>query len=742
MYAPFMIFDPNGMPLADTRFPYEAALPRSPVFETFRNGARLDVSDSFDDPTTGERSFAIRRPVMREGRAAYYLAMTFPVSAISSVLEQQALPESWIGVILDRQRTLVARTRDDHMHVGEQASTDFIYQLRRSGGVDGKVMSVTRDDLKVTTFFSHADDSGWVALVGIPRNDLLATALAPLGAAALGILLVLAIAIAMAVAVGRTITRPLAQLDEAASALARGEVFEPPVTGIDETDRTARVMAEASVRIHRSSQEMADRVRDAVIQAERSHLALLQGQKLEALGNLTAGISHEFNNLLQSMTMGLQLAEMLSSNPRAKVFEPPVTGIDETDRTARVMADASVRIHLSSQEMADRVRDAVIQAERSHLALLQGQKLEALGNLTAGISHEFNNLLQSMTMGLQLAEMLSSNPRAKRAIEGCQRSARRATRLTRHLMTFSRTRTADPERVDLRVLILGMHELLIGALPNRVVLEMKLPEGEWPAFVDAVQFELAVLNLAINARDAMAEGGPLIIDLHQCSLPCDNPFNLSPGPYLCIVVEDTGCGMTPEVQAHIFEPFFTTKPVGEGTGLGLAQVYGFARQSGGAVSVYSEVGKGTRISILLPRIEAVGPSEPQKSRSAVRVAREARVLVVDDDDEVRDAVTAMLEELGYQVDEAPNAAVALDRLADREQPNIDVLFSDIVMPGPLDGIALADEVHRLYPSIRIVLATGYSTRLMASSGYRVLAKPFSHEALADTLSAMLDAPAP
>jgi len=641
------IFDPNGMPLADTHFPYGSALPRSPVFETFRNGARLDVSDSFDDPTTGERSFAIRRPVMREGRTAYYLAMTFPVSAISSVLEQQALPESWIGVILDRERTLVARTRDEHMHFGEQASTDFINQLRSSGGVDGKVMSVTRDDLKVTTFFSHADASGWVALVGIPRNDLVATALAPLGAAALGILLVLAIAIAMAIAVGRTITRPLAQLDEAASALARGEVFEPPVTGIDETDRTARVMADASVRIHRSS-----------------------------------------------------------------------------------------------QEMADRVRDAVIQAERSHLALLQGQKLEALGNLTAGISHEFNNLLQSMTMGLQLAEMLSSNPRAKRAIEGCQRSARRATRLTRHLMTFSRTRTADPERVDLRVLILGMHELLIGALPNRVVLEMRLPEDEWPAFVDAVQFELAVLNLAINARDAMAEGGPLIIDLHQCSLPCDNPFNLSPGPYLCIVVEDTGCGMTPEVQAHIFEPFFTTKPVGEGTGLGLAQVYGFARQSGGAVSVYSEVGKGTRISILLPRIEAVAPSEPQKSRSAVRVAREARVLVVDDDDEVRDAVTAMLEELGYQVDEAPNAAVALDRLADPEQPNIDVLFSDIVMPGPLDGVALADEVHRLYPSIRIVLATGYSTRLMASSGYWVLAKPFSHEALADTLSAMLDAPAP
>jgi len=641
------IFDPAGTPLADTDHPYGTSLPNSPALNTFGPDTELDVSPSFLDPITGQRNIAIRRPVFRNSEIVYHLAMTFPVSAIGVLLEQQMLPKTWIGVILDQNHTLIARTRDPDQHLGKRASADFVSQLQDSAGADGKVVSVTRDDLQVTTFFSHAQASGWTVLIAIPRNDLLASVLAPLGTVVLGILVVLALAVVLAIAVGRTITRPLAQLDEAASALARGEVFESPATGIDETDRTARVMADASVRIHRSS-----------------------------------------------------------------------------------------------QEMADRVRDAVIQAERSHLALLQGQKLEALGNLTAGISHEFNNLLQSMTMGLQLAEMLSSNPRAKRAIEGCQRSARRATRLTRHLMTFSRTRTADPERVDLRVLVLGMHELLIGALPNRVVLEMRLPEGEWPAFVDAVQFELAVLNLAINARDAMAEGGPLIIDLHQCSLPCDNPFNLSPGPYLCIVVEDTGCGMTPEVQAHIFEPFFTTKPVGEGTGLGLAQVYGFARQSGGAVSVYSEVGKGTRISILLPRIEAVAPSEPQKSRSAVRVAREARVLVVDDDDEVRDAVTAMLEELGYQVDEAPNAAVALDRLADPEQPNIDVLFSDIVMPGPLDGIALADEVHRLYPSIRIVLATGYSTRLMASSGYQVLAKPFNQEALADTLSAMLDAPAP
>jgi len=470
------IFDPQGTPLADTDYAFGTPLPSLPDFRRCKTAAQIEVSPSFRDPVSGVQSIAIRRPVMRDGEVVYYLAMEFPVANIGALLAQQALPEKWLGVILDQDHTVVARTREPDKHVGRHASADFVSQLHASSSIDGKVQSVTRDAVPVTTFFSHAPASGWTALIAIPRDDLLASALAPLGTVVPGILVVLALAIILAIAVGRTITRPLAQLDDAASALARGEVFDPPNTGMNETDRTAQVMAQASVTIHRSS-----------------------------------------------------------------------------------------------QEMARRVKDAVAQAERSHQALLQGQKLEALGNLTAGISHEFNNLLQSMTMGLQLAEMLTSHPRAKRAIEGCQRSANRATRLTRHLMTFSRSRTADAEQVDLRLLILGMHELLTGALPNRVTLTLELPEGAWPAVLDPVQCELAILNLAINARDAMPEGGPLVIALHKLTLVQDNPFGLAPGPYLCVDVEDSGCGMSPDVQAHVFEPFFTTKPVGEGTGLGLAR---------------------------------------------------------------------------------------------------------------------------------------------------------------------------
>ncbi len=641
------IFDPQGTPLADTDYAFGTPLPSLPDFRRCKTAAQIEVSPSFRDPVSGVQSIAIRRPVMRDGEVVYYLAMEFPVANIGALLAQQALPEKWLGVILDQDHTVVARTREPDKHVGRHASADFVSQLHASSSIDGKVQSVTRDDVPVTTFFSHAPASGWTALIAIPRDDLLASALAPLGTVVPGILVVLALAIILAIAVGRTITRPLAQLDDAASALARGEVFDPPNTGMNETDRTAQVMAQASVTIHRSS-----------------------------------------------------------------------------------------------QEMARRVKDAVAQAERSHQALLQGQKLEALGNLTAGISHEFNNLLQSMTMGLQLAEMLTSHPRAKRAIEGCQRSANRATRLTRHLMTFSRSRTADAEQVDLRVLILGMHELLTGALPNRVTLTLELPEGAWPAVLDPVQCELAILNLAINARDAMPEGGPLVIALHKLTLVQDNPFGLVPGAYLCVDVEDSGCGMSPDVQAHVFEPFFTTKPVGEGTGLGLAQVYGFARQSGGTVSLQSEVGKGTRVSLLLPRKEHDAAAALEDQQVSVRAGRPARVLVVDDDAEVREAMVAMLDELGYQVDEAPSADEALARLADRRQPTIDILLSDVVMPGRLDGVGLAEEVQRLYPSIPVVLATGYTTRLAAASAFRVLAKPFSHQALAEALSEILDSNTP
>lgn len=635
------VFDPDGIPLINTEHPYGFPLPMPPSLPSlasFGSTPLLDVSPLFRDPLNRTYSIAIHRPVYRDGEILYYLSMKFPAAGLDAIISAQELPDTWLGVVLDSNFNIVARSRDADKHVGEHASPAFQRELQARVKREGSLESVTRDGEQVVTFYSRAESSGWTVLIAIPKQALLASILAPIGTAALGIVLVLALAVLLAIAVGRTITRPLALLDRSAEAMARGEVIEAADTGMDETDRTARALAQASQTINRAN-----------------------------------------------------------------------------------------------QEMAERVAEAISQAERSHQALLQGQKLEALGRLTGGIAHDFNNLLQSMTVGLQLADMLSTNSRAKRAIEACQRSAQRGTQLTRQLMTFSRSRTREVKRFDLRALIIDMRELLNGALPSRVNLTLDLPEHTWPIVGDPLQCELAILNMAINARDAMRDGGSLTVSLSSVELDARDDRDLAAGAYIQLQVADSGCGMSADVQARAFEPFFTTKPVGEGTGLGLAQVYGFARQSQGTVSIDSEIDKGTRITLLLPcasetaeftKLEHSAPA-PQKGSS--------RILLVDDDAEVRDVVAPMLEELGYAVDVASGADLALARLAATDQPSVDVLLSDIVMPGNLDGVGLAELARSRYPELRIVLATGYTERVPTELGMRILTKPFSIETLSAAL---------
>ena len=644
------VFDLNGIPLLSSGHPYGKPLPMPPSLPSLvgvQPIPQLDVSPMFHDPLVRRHSIAVHRPVMRDGRTVYYLSMDFPVAGLGAILAEQELPENWLGVVLDREHNIVARSRNGEAHIGKRASDDFRQQLVGLADRNGRLDSITREGVLVSTFFSRIDSSHWTVLVAIPKADLLASILRPIATAALGIILVLLLAVALAILVGRTITQPLARLDRAAEALGRGEQIDAVETGMDETDRTARALAQASREISRAN-----------------------------------------------------------------------------------------------QVMAERVAEAVSQAERSHQAMLQGQKLEALGRLTGGIAHDFNNLLQSMTVGLQLAEMLCTHPRAKRALEACQRSAERGTQLTRKLMTFSRGRTSELKPVDLRMLILGMRELLHGALPARVSLNLDLPEGKWPIVVDPLQCELAILNIAINARDAMPEGGSLTISLCSVELETGDEQSLAEGPYIQLDVIDSGCGMTREVQSRVFEPFFTTKPTGEGTGLGLAQVYGFAHHSNGSVSIDSAVDQGTRITLLLPCTAEAAAGVELHQPLATPVTGTARILLVDDDGEVRDVVAPMLEELGYAVEVANDAETALSRLAAPGQPPVDLLFSDIVMPGNLDGVGLAEKARNHYPELRIVLATGYTERIPSELGMRILTKPFSIETLSAALHDALGAASP
>ena len=635
------VFDPHGIPLLSSRHPYGKPLPMPPSLPNpvgTLATSQLDISPLFRHPSSGRHSIVIHRPVIRDGRIVYYLSMDFPAAGFGDILSEQELPERWLGVVLDHQLNIVARTRDGHQHIGQRASANFSSGLQAQAARSGRIDSVTRDGEHVTTFYSRIDSSHWTVLLAIPKSEMMASILTPIITAAIGIGLVLLLAVVLAIAVGRTITRPLARLDRAAAALGRGEVIDAVSTGMNETDRTAQVLARASQAIDRAN-----------------------------------------------------------------------------------------------QVMAERVAEALSKAERSHQAMLQGQKLEALGRLTGGIAHDFNNLLQSMTVGLQLADMLSTHPRAKRAIEACLRSAERGTQLTRKLMIFSRGRTSELKQVDLRMLVLGMRELLHGALPSRVTLSLELPEGSWLTKVDPLQCELAILNMAINARDAMPHGGSLSISLRLMDAGAQAEHALGEGAYLQLDVVDSGCGMSEDVQARAFEPFFSTKPMGEGTGLGLAQVYGFARHSNGTVSIDSDIGRGTRISLFLPYANETVVNPEDESKPTRPYPGEARILLVDDDGEVRDVVAPMLEELGYTVEVAIDAQMALARLSDSDRPDVDLLLSDIVMPGALDGVGLAEEARSRYPALRIILATGYTERMPQELGVRILTKPFSIETLSAAL---------
>ncbi len=640
--AGVIVFDPDGVPLLNTHRPNEGPIPMPPSLPSVLGSEGLDISPLFIDSHDGGYAFAIHRPFYRDGRVVYYVSMEFPAERLGEILKEHDLPEDWLGVILDQRQTIVVRTRDPAAHVGQRATGSIVEKLQAHPDADGITESITRDGHPVLTFFSRAKKSQWTVLIAIPQRDLLVEAAKPLAIMVGGIMLTLAIALTLAVLVGRTITRPLKRLDLAAEAMANGDIVK--------------------------------------------------------------------------------------ASP---------TGIDETDRTASALAAASEKIFCAKQELSERVAEAVAQAERSHHALLQGQKLEALGRLTGGIAHDFNNLLQSMTVGLELAAMLSPNPRAQRALDACLRSVNRGTRLTRQLMTFSRNRNSEARLTDLRDLILGMKELLTGALPGRVQLIIELPEGRWPVVLDPLQCELAILNLAVNASDAMPDGGKLTVGLSAVQPAETVRQEQKPRPYFELKVSDTGTGMDEDIKAKAFEPFFTTKAVGAGTGLGLAQVYGFAQQSGGTVSITSAVGSGTAVSIFVP---ATNEGEPEvlwlESRPEV-TSSSARVLVVDDDPEVRDVIASMLEQIGYSVDIAIDADSALERLESDMMPAIDLMLSDIVMPGGMDGVALAQAVRARHPDLPIVLATGYTERAVSEHGFRVLSKPFDVAELTRSLSEQL-----
>jgi signal transduction histidine kinase len=625
-----ILVEESGRQLINTRRPLGAELPISRASNINalmqKYGAdRALVSDVFMAPVGGRHDFTVQVPVQNQQGERQYLLMGINASLMQSIISHQNFPSSWITTIVDRQGVVVARSHEPEQYVGTQIRERSRRLLAASH--DGAYESVSLDGIPVKAYFHRVPNSDWTALISIPQAEL--AQLPNRTAAFLGgmILILLGAAAFAAHWMAQRAYRPVEQLGKAAEQLRLGQ---------------------------------------------------------------------------------------------AVVYVPQ--GLHEVDSVGQQLVEASSQIKHATQELEKRVAEAIAKTEQAQQAMQRNQKLEALGRLTGGIAHEFNNLLQTLMTALQVAKLTSTQERVQALLDTCKKAVNRATALTSQLSAFGRIQESRLTTIDLNEQIRGFQKLIEGILPSNIKLDLRLEHSVWSVKVDTVQLELALLNIAINARDAMPSGGSVILETENKIL--DQAIdNLQPGDYVRICVTDTGAGMAPEVLAKALDPFFTTKTMDKGTGLGLPQAYGFARQSEGTLVIHSSVGEGTAVEIFLPRSHGpVAVPAALPNEAAPSTATGGTVLFVEDDPLVREAVIPALGQAGFTVRVATNAEDALTLLESENQ--IDVIFSDIMMPGRINGIDLAQTVQGRYPGIKVILATGYTDQHVKQEGVTLIGKPY------------------
>ena len=624
-----ILSDLEGRQLLNTRIPYGASLPRMLAAER-ENRARLGnevtiVSDVYVPPANlGPHSFAIQVPVRHDGKVVAFLTMASFAAQMQKLLAAQPLPQGWHATILDAQGVVVARSLEPERFVGTPVRSELATKLKARS--EGFHEGTTLAGVPGTVFFSRAPRSRWVFLVTVPQALLYGPALRTALFLGAGMLLLLALGALAALSAARRIAQPVEALREAAERLGHNERIEARAFGTDELDSVSSAMAQASERLRGATAELERRLADAVASFEHSQRALVQAQKLEALGRLTGGIAHDFNNVLQTLTAGLDTLARDAPEERRKLL-------------AR-----------------------------------------------------------------------------------CQRAVARGTELARQLMAFGRVQELRAQTIDTAARLRDARTLFSGALPANVRLDYELEPGLWPVTVDPTQLELAILNLVINARDAMPQGGRIVLAAKN------------EGDGVVIRVIDDGEGMTEEVMARALEPFYTTKGVGKGSGMGLPQAYGFAQQHGGTLTLESRRGEGTTVGLFLPRARDAVTDEP--AAPPARLATGAgKVFLVEDDPEVRATVAAALSAAGFEIHTANSADEALERLVAGER--CDIVLTDVVMPGALNGVDLAREVKRRFPRMAVVIATGYSERAVQVPGVQALPKPYNLRDVVEALNSAL-----
>jgi PAS domain S-box-containing protein len=425
----------------------------------------------------------------------------------------------------------------------------------------------------------------------------------------------------------------------------------------------------------------------------------------------------------------------LPDNEERRIVCGIVTDLRQLRQSTKDLADAGIRL-----------ADQIAVRERTEALLHQAQKMEVVGQLTGGLAHDFNNLLMIIGGNLDLIRKRVTDDKIVQRLDQVLGAVQRGGKLTQQLLAFSRTQSLSPESICINNLFTEVEMLIRRAVGSSIEVRLDLAPDLWFCRADPNQLESAVLNLAINARDAMPTGGIVSITTQNALVvadPVTEVGEIAPGRYATITLSDDGTGMPKDVLARVFEPFYTTKEVGKGSGLGLSQVYGFARQSGGHISIQSVVGEGTVVRLYLPwtePVEALVLNEAAKTVSAVEGLR--KILVVEDNDELREVATQLVEGLGYSVCSASTGAEAIATLA--QDPEIAILFTDVLMPGGTNGFELAVEVRRSRPEIAILVTSGFPGNLLPSaqqhSGFEMIPKPFTQAELAAALTKVCTEP--
>jgi signal transduction histidine kinase/CheY-like chemotaxis protein len=438
----------------------------------------------------------------------------------------------------------------------------------------------------------------------------------------------------------------------------------------------------------------------------------------------------------------------LAADGTAQSFPGVLIDVEERRAVEAERDRAIAMLRQLNDQLEQRVLDRTSELLKTEEALRQSQKMEAVGQLTGGLAHDFNNLLTGISGSLELIGVRLSQGRTGdvvRYLDVAHGAARRAAALTHRLLAFSRRQTLDPKPTNVNRLVAGLEELIRRTVGPSVDLEVHAGADLWPALVDPSQLENALPNLCINARDAMPDGGRITIQTANIMLepPAAGALALPQGDYLLLRVADTGVGMPPDITQKVFEPFFTTKPIGEGTGLGLSMVYGFAQQSGGQVEVQSELGRGTELRIYLPRHAMIGVIEdlPALPEAAPPSQHSETILVIDDEPTVRMLVTELLQDFGYTTIEAVDGKGGLQII--QSPVPIDLLITDVGLPGGMNGRQIADAARKMRPDLKVLFITGYAETATVRDGHLepgmgVMAKPFAIDALAARVREMMD----